>query len=129
MATRRSGVAVRRAADVTTDAASGFLIDEKGDVQFPYAGTVHVAGKDVGTIQKELYNRLSKVYQKPEVTVRVASFRNAQVFVDGEVRTPGAQSINDITMTLTSAISQSSSLFAVLSTLACGSGHLATISS
>lgn len=54
----------------TTDAASGFLIDEKGDVQFPYAGTVHVAGKDVGTIQKELYSRLSKVYQKPEVTVR-----------------------------------------------------------
>jgi len=91
----------------SSDAASGFLIDEKGDVQFPYAGTVHVAGKDVGTIQKELYNRLSKVYQKPEVTVRVASFRNAQVFVDGEVRTPGAQSINDITMTLTSAISQS----------------------
>ena len=59
----------------TTDAASGFLIDEQGDVQFPYAGTVHVAGKDVGTIQKELYSRLSKVYQKPEVTVRVASFR------------------------------------------------------
>ncbi len=31
----------------TTDAAPGFLIDENGDVQFPYAGTVHVAGKDV----------------------------------------------------------------------------------
>jgi polysaccharide export outer membrane protein len=90
----------------TTDAASGFLIDEKGDVQFPYAGTVHVAGKDVGTIQKELYSRLSKVYQKPEVTVRVASFRAAQIYVDGEVRTPGTQSINDISMSLTSAINQ-----------------------
>src|SRR6202012_838069 len=66
----------------TTDAAPGFLIDENGDVQFPYAGTVHVAGKDVGAIQKELHKRLSNVYQKPEVTVRVASFRNAQVFVD-----------------------------------------------
>src|SRR6185437_1847429 len=73
------------------DAIPGFLVDEHGDVQFPYAGTLHVAGKDSATIQKELYNRLSKVYQKPEVTVRVASFRNAQVYLDGELRTPGAQ--------------------------------------
>ncbi|HEX7934489.1 MAG TPA: polysaccharide biosynthesis/export family protein [Paraburkholderia sp.] len=90
----------------TTDAAQGFLIDDQGNVQFPYAGTLHVQGKDVGAIQKELYSRLSKVYQKPEVTVRVASFRASQVFIDGEVRTPGAQSINDISMSLTSAISQ-----------------------
>ena len=90
----------------TSDAAPGFLIDENGDVQFPYAGTVHVAGKDVATIQKELHRRLSTVYQKPEVTVRVASFRAAQVYVDGEVRTPGSLSLNDIPMTLTSVISQ-----------------------
>ncbi|HEX7907949.1 MAG TPA: polysaccharide biosynthesis/export family protein [Paraburkholderia sp.] len=88
----------------TTDAAPGFLIDEHGDVQFPYAGTVHVAGQDVATIQKELYKRLSKVYQKPEVTVRVASFRASQVYVEGEVRLPGAQSFNDVPMSLTNAI-------------------------
>ncbi|CAE6888347.1 hypothetical protein R75471_02226 [Paraburkholderia domus] len=90
----------------TTDAAPGFLIDESGDIQFPYAGNLHVAGKDVASIQKELHKRLSNVYQKPEVTVRVASFRNAQVYVDGEVRTPGAQSLNDIPMSLTSVINQ-----------------------
>lgn len=95
-----------------TDAAPGFLIDESGDVQFPYAGTVHVAGKDVAGIQKELYRRLSTVYQKPEVTVRVASFRASQVYVDGEVRTPGAQSVNDIPMSLTTAISLSGGLSA-----------------
>lgn len=89
-----------------SDAMPGFLIDEDGNVQFPYAGTLRVAGKDVGTIQKELYNRLSKVYQKPEVTVRVASFRASQIYLDGEVRTPGAQSVNDIPMSLTMAINQ-----------------------
>ena len=90
----------------TSDAAAGFVIDESGDVQFPYAGNVHVAGKDVVAIQKELHRRLSVVYQKPEVTVRVASFRAAQVYVDGEVHTPGTQSITDIPMSLTSAINQ-----------------------
>ncbi|QQC62423.1 polysaccharide biosynthesis/export family protein [Paraburkholderia ginsengisoli] len=88
------------------DAIPGFLIDENGDMQFPYAGNMHVAGKDVATIQRELHARLSKVYQKPEVTVRVASFRNSQVYLDGEVRTPGAQSLNDIPMSLTMAINQ-----------------------
>ncbi|APA85672.2 polysaccharide biosynthesis/export family protein [Paraburkholderia sprentiae WSM5005] len=87
-----------------SDAIPGFLIDENGDIQFPYAGNLHVAGKDAATIQRELHSRLSKVYQKPEVTVRVASFRNATVYIDGEVRTPGTQSINDIPMSLTNAI-------------------------
>ncbi|NML30806.1 polysaccharide biosynthesis/export family protein [Paraburkholderia antibiotica] len=91
----------------TGDAMPGFLIDENGDVQFPYAGNLHVAGKDVATIQRELHQRLGKVYQKPEVTVRVASFRNALVTVDGEVRTPGSQSVNDVPMSLTNAIGQS----------------------
>ncbi|KXU90901.1 sugar ABC transporter substrate-binding protein [Paraburkholderia monticola] len=87
-----------------SDAMPGFLIDERGDIQFPYAGNLHVAGKDASTIQRELYQRLSKVYQKPEVTVRVASFRNATVYIDGEVRTPGTQSINDVPMSLTNAV-------------------------
>ena len=87
-----------------SDAIPGFLVDDAGDIQFPYAGTVHVEGKTAGQIQKELYQRLGKVYQKPEVTVRVASFRNATVYVDGEVRTPGTQSITDVPMSLTNAI-------------------------
>ena len=89
-----------------SDATPGFLVDENGDVQFPYAGNLHVAGKDAATIQRELYSRLSRVYQKPEVTVRIASFRNSQVYLDGEVHTPGAQPINDIPMSLTMAINQ-----------------------
>jgi polysaccharide export outer membrane protein len=46
------------------------------------------------------------VFVKPQVTVRVASFRASQVYVDGDVRAPGAQTINDIPMTLTEAVSR-----------------------
>ncbi|WP_211193368.1 polysaccharide biosynthesis/export family protein [Paraburkholderia sp. UYCP14C] len=88
----------------TSDAMPGFLIDDAGNIQFPYAGTLHVAGMTVSQIQRELNQRLSKVYQKPEVTVRAASFRNSTVYIDGEVRTPGTQSINDVPMSLTNAI-------------------------
>lgn len=86
------------------DAAPGFLVDDEGNVQFPYAGTVHVAGQTVKQIQAKLNGLISKIYKEPQVTVRVASFRWAQIYIDGEVRTPGSQQINDIPMTLTEAI-------------------------
>lgn len=88
------------------DAVPGFLVDEEGNVQFPYAGTLHVAGKDSAAVQRELHAKLSEVFLKPEVTVRIASFRAAQVYIDGEVHTPGAQQINDIPMSLTEAINR-----------------------
>jgi polysaccharide export outer membrane protein len=89
----------------TADAAPGFVVDADGNLQFPYVNRpLHVAGKTEGQVQRELYQELSKVFVKPQVTVRVASFRASQVYIDGDVRTPGAQQINDIPMTLTEAI-------------------------
>jgi polysaccharide export outer membrane protein len=88
----------------TSDAVPGFLVDEQGNVQFPYAGSVHVAGRSVEQIQRIVVSRISKVYKSPEVTVRVASFRSGTVYVDGEVRLPGALTMNDIPMTLTAAV-------------------------
>jgi len=88
------------------DAAPGFLVDDAGNIQFPYAGTLHVAGKDSASVQRELHAKLSEVFLKPEVTVRITSFRAAQVYIDGEVHTPGAQAINDIPMSLTEAVNR-----------------------
>ncbi|CAG9212153.1 EPS I polysaccharide export outer membrane protein EpsA [Paraburkholderia sabiae] len=88
------------------DPGLGFLVDADGNIQFPYAGTIHVGGKDATTVQKELYRKLSNVYSKPEVTVRVSSFRSSQVYVDGEVRAPGPAQVNDIPMSLTEAINR-----------------------
>lgn len=89
-----------------SDAGPGFVVDHEGNVQFPYVGNVHVAGESIEYVQREFDRRLSRVFVKPQVTVRVASYRAAQVYIDGEVRAPGAQTINDIPMTLTEAINR-----------------------
>src|SRR5882757_5867843 len=90
-----------------SDAAPGFVVDSNGNIQFPYIDKpIRAAGKRAEEVQREIYTELSKVFVKPQVTVRVASFRAAQVYVDGDVRTPGAQTINDIPMTLTEAVSR-----------------------
>lgn len=88
----------------TDDAAPGFVVDERGNVQFPYAGTVHVAGDNVEQVQRKIVSRVSKVYKNPEVTVRVVSYRAQSIYIDGEVGKPGAVQITDIPMTLTEAL-------------------------
>lgn len=90
-----------------SDAAPGFVVDSDGNVQFPYVTRpIHAAGKTAAQIQRELDAELRKVFVKPQVTVRVASFRAEQVYVDGEVRAPGSQTINDIPMTLVEAVNR-----------------------
>jgi len=88
------------------DPVAGFVIDQKGDLMFPYAGRVHVAGLSAEDAQAILAKALTKSFVEPQVTLRVASYRAAQVYVDGEIHTPGLQPINDIPMGLYEAISR-----------------------
>nr|WP_249173138.1 polysaccharide biosynthesis/export family protein [Burkholderia vietnamiensis] len=88
------------------DPAQGFVIDDNGNVQIPYAGSVHVAGLRIDQAQRVVQAALQRVFVKPQVTVRVSSFRAKQVYVDGEVHTPGVVPVNDVPMTLNEAINR-----------------------
>lgn len=88
------------------DPVQGFVIDDQGNLQFPYAGSVRAAGLTVAQLQQRLLELLSKVFQHPQVTVRVASFRSKQVYVEGQVHIPGAVPINDIPTTVYEAINR-----------------------
>jgi polysaccharide export outer membrane protein len=89
----------------TSDAGPGFVVESDGTLTFPYVvGSIKAGGKTAEQVQREVYTQLSKVFVKPQVTVRVSSYRAGQVYIDGEVRLPGSQQINDIPMTLTEAI-------------------------
>jgi Periplasmic protein involved in polysaccharide export len=89
----------------TYDPPPGFIVDDTGYLRFPFVGNIRVEGMKVDEVQHKLAAELGKSFHDPQVTVRVASFRAKQVYVDGEVRTAGAQSINDIPTTLYDAIS------------------------
>nr|WP_230943264.1 polysaccharide biosynthesis/export family protein [Burkholderia cepacia] len=86
------------------DPPQGFVIDEAGNVQVPYAGNVPVAGLTVDGARQAISAALARYFVTPKVTVRVASFRAKQIHVDGEVRTPGAVPVNDVPLTLYEAV-------------------------
>nr|WP_240763598.1 polysaccharide biosynthesis/export family protein [Paraburkholderia silviterrae] len=88
------------------DPSSGFVVDQAGDLAFPYAGTMHVAGLRTEEVQRRLSVALAKYFVKPQVTVRMASYRAHEVYIDGEVRNPGVVAVNDVPMSLYEAISR-----------------------
>ena len=92
------------------DPVAGFVVDPRGNLSFPFAGDVPVAGLTADAAQARVTAALSRVYRNPQVTLRVASFRSKQVYIDGEVRTPGAQPVNDVPMTLYEALGRAGGL-------------------
>jgi polysaccharide export outer membrane protein len=88
------------------DPLAGFVVDQNGGLTFPYAGTLHVASLRTEQIQQRLTSALAVYFVKPQVTVRMASYRAHQVYVDGEVHSPGALAVNDVPMTLYEAVSR-----------------------
>ncbi|WP_321958988.1 polysaccharide biosynthesis/export family protein [Burkholderia cenocepacia] len=86
------------------DPVAGFVVDQDGSLTFPFAGKVPVAGLSADAAQARVAAALAHVYRDPQVTLRVASFRSKQVYIDGEVRTPGGQPVNDVPMTLYEAL-------------------------
>ena len=106
-------------ATLTTDASglasvgNGYNVSPDGLIQFPLLGTFKIAGLTENMARQEMIHRLSKFLKDPQITLRVQAYRAGRVYVDGEVRTPGLQAINDIPMTLPEAISRAGGLTAI----------------
>lgn len=84
----------------------GYVVSAKGDIQFPYAGVMHVAGMTASEVRDRMAKVLSRVVKDPQMTVRVLGFRSQRVYVDGEVKVPGMQAIDDAPMTLVEALNR-----------------------
>lgn len=81
------------------------LVETDGTIFFPYSGHLKVAGLTVSEVQKKISRKLARYIRNPQVSVQVAKYRNRHVYVDGKVRTPGIQPIDDKPLTLMEAIS------------------------
>jgi polysaccharide export outer membrane protein len=86
--------------------ATGFVVDHEGIIQYPYAGSLKVAGMTEGQAKNALATKLGRYINKPNITLRVESYRSKRVYLDGEVKQPGLQPITDVPMTLTEAVNR-----------------------
>jgi polysaccharide export outer membrane protein len=57
-------------------------------------------------VRDALSEKLARYVRKPQVTVRIQTYRSKRVYLDGEVKTPGVEVLNDRPMTLPEAINR-----------------------
>ncbi|MBK8724992.1 MAG: polysaccharide biosynthesis/export family protein [Holophagaceae bacterium] len=89
-----------------SDAATGQVVDEDGNIFFPYVGMLPVKGFTTSQVRMKLYTQLSRVLKNPQIDVKITAFRSQKVFIGGEVKLPGIQNVTDVPFTLSEAISR-----------------------
>ncbi|MFC5481033.1 polysaccharide biosynthesis/export family protein [Massilia suwonensis] len=88
----------------------GFVVDHQGRIQFPFAGLLPVEGLTEDAARALLTQKLARYIANPNITLRVQAYRSKRVYIDGEVKQPGLQAINDIPMTLVEALNRAGGL-------------------
>lgn len=89
---------------------AGYVVDDRGLINYPYVGAVSVEGLTVAQARHALAEKLAKYVKKPNIVLRVRSYRSKRVYVDGELKTPGLLTIDDIPMSLVEAINRAGGL-------------------
>lgn len=85
---------------------AAFVVDQQGMVQFPFVGAIKVAGLTELEARNLLAEKLIKSIKRPDVTLRVLAYRSKKIYVDGEVKAPGNQVIDDVPMTLLEGVTR-----------------------
>ncbi len=85
----------------TAGLMNGYLVDERGEIQIPFIGSVHVAGLSTADARDTLSGKLSKYLVSPSVKL---SIRNFKVTILGEVMRPGIYTVQNEKMTLPEAL-------------------------
>ena len=109
-ATAAADAAGANAAAAANAPQPGFVVDHQGRIQFPFAGLLPVEGLTEEGARALLAQKLARYIQSPNITLRVQSYRSKRVYIDGEVKQPGLQAINDIPMTLVEALNRAGGL-------------------
>ena len=84
--------------------AAGHTVTTAGTIFYPHVGVVQVAGKTLAEVRQLLTERLVRYVTKPQLDVKVVSFRGYRVNVTGEVMGQGTFPITDLPMRALDAI-------------------------
>jgi polysaccharide export outer membrane protein len=90
----------------------GRVVQPDGTIYYPYVGTLHVAGKTLPAIRRELAAGVGRYIRSPQLDVTIAGFRSKRIYVTGEVRQPGVLALTDVPMAVSDAVSLSGGLTA-----------------
>ncbi|HEX8563118.1 MAG TPA: polysaccharide biosynthesis/export family protein [Flavobacterium sp.] len=85
----------------------GYLVDDRGEIDFPVVGKVKLAGMTRSEAEDKIKSLLRPHLANPGVNLRIMNFK---ISVLGEVKAPGVQSVNGDRITVLEALSAAGDL-------------------
>ncbi len=76
------------------------LVDREGRVALPEVGTVFVAGRSLGDVQRQIQTVLRTQFRDVQADVSLSRLRTVRAYVVGEVERPGAYDISSLSTPL-----------------------------
>lgn len=73
-----------------TELNRSIRVNQEGEISFPLVGTIKVGGKSIIEAEKAIANGLGEFIKQPQVTIFVKEYSARQVYILGEVKSPGA---------------------------------------
>lgn len=103
------GAAQAGAAGAASSGPAGYIVDQKGQVQLPYLGSVRVEGLSTSEARKLIETKLEdgKFLIKPILNLRLANFK---ISVLGDVVRPGVYPVQSERITIMEAIAMAGDL-------------------
>jgi len=87
--------------------SGSFRVDTDGSFTYPFIGLVPAAGQTLRAIEELLTTRLAAGWVKrPQVSIEVEQFRARNIFIVGEVKSPGKYPLSGVQTTLLEALAQ-----------------------
>lgn len=86
------------------DKSVGQLIDENGEMFYPYAGQIKAEGLTITELRDKIEQGLSAVLNKPQLEVRLLESQSKKAYVQGGVVRAGVIPLSNIPTTLLQAI-------------------------
>ncbi len=78
--------------NVEEEVTDDYFIQENGDLQLPFIGTVVTGNRDFQELQLEITRKYTAIYRNPELTVQPLY----RIKILGEVRTPGVYFVTGV---------------------------------
>jgi polysaccharide export outer membrane protein len=85
----------------TDNPVTGYLVDEKGEIELPLIGVLKVSGITTSQLKEKMRPVLLKYYKDPTVSIRIINFK---VAVYGDVLKPDIYTLQNEKTTITQAI-------------------------
>jgi len=76
------------------------VVDREGRVALPEVGTVQVAGRNLGDVQRMIQDALRSQFRSAQADVSLARLRSVRVYVVGDVERPGAYDVSSLSTPL-----------------------------